>query len=287
MKYDAEFTHYIEQNELTLENFEKFLTEKGYVKFFNDITYSCLGNAQTLNKNPTKTTAALVYLPDMVKEKLITNFDILYVTQLYYGILTKGQLKFNYPNYENFLKELVALRIYLKKQMSDSNNHNDNQLKNILIKTYMNIVYGMLDKSESLIESELENPREYIVETSKQVMLTIVSFFLNKSMPIYYLDTDEIFVPHMTSTIKDELVQYFEKECGTIIDTAISTVVVDDDETNISAYILAKKKMIVANGKRTRTVGLDKVADEKVLVQNKKFFGRNYKDIFPEYALWA
>lgn len=286
MKYDSQFSEYIEKYNLTTENFEKHLADAGYVRFFNELTESCLGKAKTFNKQPTKTTAALVYLPDLVKEKLITNFDILYVTQLYYGILAKGGLKFNYPNYEQFLKDLIELRIHLKKEMRDTRNPT-NELKNILIKTYMNVVYGMLDKSESLVESQLDNPREYIVETSKHVMLSVVSFFLNKSMPIYYLDTDELFVPHLTPEILNELKQYFEKECSHIIDTNVSTVVVDDDETNINAYILAKKKMIVASGRKSRTSGLDKVVDEKVLVQNKKFFGRNYKDIFPEYALWA
>lgn len=286
MNYDNQFSTYIEKYNITIENYEQHLTDVGYVGFFNEITESCLGKAKSFNKQPTKTTGALVYLPDLVKEKLITDFDILYVTQLYYGILTKGGLKFNYPNYEQFLKELIELRIFLKKEMHTSKNR-VNELKNIIIKTYMNVVYGMLDKTESLLESQLDNPREYVVETSKNVMLSIVSFFLNKSIPIYYLDTDEIFVPHMSDTLLCELKQYFEKECGHLIDTTVSTIAVDSDESNINAYILAKKKMIISNGRKSRTSGLEKVVDEKVLIQNKKFFGRNYKDVFPEYALWA
>lgn len=53
------------------------------------------------------------------------------------------------------------------------------------------------------------------------------------------------------------------------------------------AYILAKKKLIRAPSQGSKVQGLDTVNNDTTLLQNKKFFGRNYKDVFPEYALWA
>ncbi len=288
MNYESVFDNYIEKHNLTNETFviDTFIKDVGYLNFFNDITRECLGEVEPTNRAPTKTSGALVYMPDSVKDKLVQGFDVLYVTQLYYGIIAKGDMKFNYPNYEQFLKELVALRIELKKRYAESKDGND-ALKNILIKIYMNIIYGMLDKPESLVNSQIENPREFVIETSKKVMLTLVSFFLNKSMPIYYMDTDEIFVPHMDQKTKADLAAFFEKECKEYIDTTLSTVAVDDNEQNMCAYILAKKKLIRAPSSGSKAQGLDTVSIDATLLQNKKFFGRNYKEIFPEYALWA
>lgn len=288
MNYESVFDDYIETHKLSNDTFvvDTFIKDIGYLNFFNDITRQCLGEIKTAKREPTKTSGALVYMPDAVKDKLVQNFDVLYVTQLYYGIIAKGDMKFNYPNYEEFLKELVALRLELKKRYVESKD-GDDALKNILIKIYMNIIYGMLDKPESLVNSQIENPREFVIETSKKVMLTLVSFFLNKSMPIYYMDTDEIFVPHMDEKIRDDLTAFFEKECKEYIDTTLSTVTVDDNEQNMCAYILAKKKLIRAPSNGSKTQGLDSVNNDTALLQNKKFFGRNYKEIFPEYALWA
>lgn len=288
MNYESVFDDYIETHNLSSDTFavDTFIKDIGYLNFFNDITRRCLGEIKSAKREPTKTSGALVYMPNAVKDKLVQGFDVVYVTQLYYSIIAKGDMKFNYPNYEQFLRELVALRIELKKRYAGSKDGND-ALKNILIKIYMNTIYGMLDKPESLVHSQIENPREFVIETSKKVMLTLVSFFLNKSMPIYYMDTDEIFVPHMDSKTKVDLTAFFEKECREYIDTTLSTVTVDDNERNMCAYILAKKKLIRAPSHGSKVQGLDIVNNDTTLLQNKKFFGRNYKDVFPEYALWA
>ena len=286
--YESVFDQYIETHQLTNKTFQidDFVKNVGYINFFNDITAQCLGKVDRSERTPTKTTGALVYLPDSAKDKLIQHFDVVYVTQLYYGVLTSGKMKFNYPNFEQFLKDLVALRLELKKKYSTEKNEYD-ALKNTLIKVYMNIVYGMLDKPESMVVSGLENPREYVVEISKKVMLSLVSFFLNKSMPVYYVDTDEIYVPHMNQSTFVDLEAYFRKECEQYINIDISTVVIDDNEKDMSAYIFAKKKMIKSPYDKTKVCGVDVVSDETTLSQNKKYFGRNHKDIFPEYAFWG
>ena len=212
--------------------------------------------------------------------------DILYVANLYVGVIISGNLKFNYPHYEDFLKNLINLRNTLKIKNKKTRNEKDMVII-LLIKTYINSVYGMLDNTQSVVSSKLENPREYITETSKNIILNIVSFLLNKSIPVFYIDCDEIYIPKLTiQTIKD-LKSNFKKECGAIIDTSISSVIIDDTITNKDAYIIDKKKMIVYDDNKCTATGLPLIDGERVLVQNKKFFGRNYTEIFPEYNLWS
>lgn len=283
--YNNIFENFIKDNSIKKHTLDDQLKTIGYVSFFNDITSRCLGEPLFTHDKLHQTTSSLIYLPDEAKEKAIVGFDIVYISQLYLGIMTNGTLDFNYKGYEEFLKDLVSLRVSLKKSFVD-NPSELTEIKIQLIKIYMNIIYGMIDKPQSILTSGLENPREHIVENAKKVVLSIASFFLNKSMPIYYIDTDELFVPHISETIYHELQEYFKNECKSLINTTISNAFIEEDESNISAYLAGKKKYMIAFGNRARVQGLPKVNDSKVLLQNKKFFGTNYRDIFPEYAIW-
>lgn len=286
MKYERVFSDYIEAHQINKFNFEDVLKDIGYVDFFNDITTKCLGFPKDDFKKTKRVTSTLVYLPDEVKEKAILNIDMLYVSQLYLGIMTNGHIKYNYPNYKQFLESLMVLRKSYKSQM-DLKCNDKLFVMNVLIKTYMNVVYGMLDKNESVISCDIDNPREYITETSKRVMLTVASFFLNKSKPIYYIDTDEIFVPTMNAETIGILKEYFKRECSEYINMDISDVMLEDDNVDVIAYIIGKKKMIIGKNDKLKIKGMPiSNNDKKILLQNKKFFGRNYKDIFPEYAIW-
>ena len=286
MDYYCVFSDYVSTNNLNSENVVNFITNTGFVNFYNEITKLCLGQYPKFDKNKSKTTSSLVYVPDVAKEKLIQHMDILYVANLYVGVIISGNLKFNYPNYEVFLKNLINLRNELKIKNKKTRDEKD-MVVILLIKTYINTVYGMLDNPQSVVSSKLENPREYVVETAKNIILAVVSFLLNKSIPVYYIDCDEIYIPKLTTQLIKDLKNNFKKECGSIIDTSISSVIIDDEITNKSAYIIDKKKMIVYDDNKCTTTGLTLIDDEKVLIQNKKFFGRNHAELFPEYTLWA
>lgn len=285
-KYEKVIDDYISKHNITKDNIDDRLKEIGYINFFNEFTIECLGKPTTQFKSTSQTSSSLVYLPDASKELLIPQLDIVYVTQLYCGILTKGNLKFNYKNYELFLKDLFKLRVNVKKRIKDAYKDIDDLIiKNAFIKIYINVIYGMIDKPESILSSELDNSRAYIVETAKKVVATVASFFLNKSLPVYYIDTDEMFVSTISDEVFSELESYYNDKCKDMIDIEISRVDIDDSEKKMQAYILAKKKMIIGC-KDTRTRGMTWVDDKKVLNQNKKYFGRNFKDVFPEYVIW-
>lgn len=285
MDYDYKevICRYIDAHKITKENCENVLKNVGYIEFFNDITVGCLGEPNTINKKKQQTTSAIIYFPELAKERLISNFDVVYVTNLYYGIISNGCLGFNYYNYSHFLEFLFDLRCSLKKKLM-KNYDEETELISYLIKIYMNVVYGMLDNPSSVISTNKVNPREFIVSQAKQVILELVSFFINKSCPIFYIDCDEIFVPHVGSDNLEEAKKYFKKNMDAYTNTKVSTVSIDDVDTNLFGYMTGKKKMIY--GQKIRTMGFKKIDTAKLLVQNKKYFGKTYKDVFPEYAIW-
>ena len=257
----------------------------GYINFFNYITIQLLGNPKQSPIIKQKTTGALIYFPDEIKEKSISNFDIVSVSNLYYGILTNGLIPFNYEKYTSFLSDLYELRKKYKETLKDQ--YNEKLMsKSILVKCYMNSVYGMINNPSSVLTSKMDNPREFIVEQSKKIMLSVVSFFINKSYPLYYIDTDEMFVPHISETLFEELQSYFIKNCSQFTNLNISKPFISDNQKKLNGYMVAKKRMMYGCGEKTKMVGLYKADDNVVLIQNKKFFGRNYKEIFPEYSIW-
>jgi len=281
--YESVISDYIKEHNLTTENIDNTLKNIGYVTFFNEITIKCLGKTKTLSVSALKNkTSSLIYLPDNVKEKHIENFDILCVTNLYLGVMSNKQIKFNYKNYADFLEDLYILRKRIKQTLISE--HNDIQIIKVqLLKIYMNIIYGIINNSDSVLYAD-NNIRHYIVEQTKNVVLKTVSFFINKSCPIYYIDTDEIYVPHITDSQFNELKQYFRDTTSEYTNTTVSDISVDLNASNLSCYIINKKKMI--RGNDIIFEGIEKADNDKILIQNKHYFGRNYKDIFPEYSIW-
>lgn len=283
--YNNIFDDYITNNNLTLDNVTMKLEKIGYVSFFNDITTACLGQTSIIHpKKQNKTSKSLIYIPNNVKERVVMGFDMLYVSVFYIGIMTNGKMQFNYPNYEEFIINLVELRKNLKH---DALNNTNNQLKIYLIKIYINSLYGMIENPNSVISSGLNSPREYIVNTSKNIIAIIASWYLNKSKPIYYIDTDSIFVPTMSPSEFSELKLYFNEKSNGLINFKISNLTIDENEKNVSAYIIDKKKWFKVhnNDGYFDIKGISLADNNAILIENKSFFGRNFENIFPEYNI--
>ena len=145
----------------------------------------------------------------------------------------------------------------------------------------------MIENSNSVISSGLNSPREYIVNTSKNIIAIISSWYLNKSKPIYYIDTDAIFVPTMSSSVFSELKLYFNEKSNGLINCKISNLTIDENEKNVSAYIIDRKKWVTVrnNDGRIGFEGISLADNNAVLIENKSFFGRNFENIFPEYNI--
>ena len=289
-KYEQVFEDYVVAHSITPYTYKEHLKEYGYMQFFNYITESCLGIIKDHHNNTPKTASSLIYLADIAKEKFIEDVDVVCVANLYAGIFTKGVLDFNYPDYEKFLVALYELRKEIKKKCMQENTELE-ITKQILVKQYLNMVYGAIDNDNSVLSCSMVNVRQYIAQQAKHVMLNVASFFLNKSIPMFYIDTDEIYVPRMDDDLFKELLNHFEETCGELTNTVISAPYLDRLEgmgyTDKQFVIFSSKKKFVFGNvsalKETR--GFQSVDDQKVLAQNKKFFGRNYDEIFPEYAI--
>lgn len=278
MEIRKHFYNYIEKHNLTIKNIDSKIKDIGFVSFFNELTIACLGTPNFTHQKHNQTSTSLVYLSDEAKEKLICDLDVIYVSNLYYGIMLNENMRFNYNNYKEFLETLYIERNKLKREA-----YKQNQTLIYIIEMYMNLVYGMIDKPESIITCDMDNPREYITETAKTVMVNIVDFFINKAKPIYYIDTDEMFIPSLTDEEFDNLKQFFNERCNKLINTTVSTITIDTTDKQAYAIIFAKKKYILTNSAKTQ--GLKITDDNKILVENKKYFGKHYRDIFPEYTL--
>lgn len=287
VNYENVIIDYINAHNITKENVDNVIKSVGYITFFNDITVGCLGQPKTVHKKRQQTTSAIVYLPDLVKERLITNFSIVYVSNLYYGIMSNGFIKFNYETYPLFLEILFNLRKELKTRILEGESDEHTELVQFIIKIYMNVVYGMLDNATSVLSSEMYNPREYVVTQSIKVLLEVISFFFNKSCPLYHINIDDMFVPYVDDNQLIELKKHFKKNAKSYINTKVSSVDILEQERNLTGYIKSKRKMIYGPADTMTVNGLRKVDDQKLLIENKKYFGRNHRDIFPEYAIWG
>ena len=279
-KITKEFTNYVNDKNLTLENMDDFLKSETFITFFNTITVNILGMPDYTHDKSSSTKGPLVYMAEATKERFVDSVDIIAVNTLYYGIL--GRLEYNYPSYIDLIKNLKEVRMDLKKELFKNTEIDTNlDTTQALMKVYMNLIYGMIDNVGSVLTSSHDAPREFIVNESKKVILTIVSFLINKSLPVFYIDTDEIHTKRLTETQIKELQKYYDKECAVLIDTSIASV--DRDNLKcISSYYLNKKRYLTGD---MSTRGMKYVDNDKVLSQNKDFFGRNFPDIFPEYAL--
>lgn len=262
-------------------NIDTTLTKIGYVNFFNELTILCIGNPPHKHNNDDYSSGSLIYLPDETKNKLIMSVDILYISNLYTGVISNGIMEYNYDNYTSFISDLVNLRSTLKKQ--DRSNINDVRIS--IIKYYINLIYGMLNKGESVLTSSLKNPRDVISNTAKEAILQLGAYFLHKSKPIYYMDVDSIYVPHLELNELENINLYFQNIMGDKINHNITKIIIDDDECDLSGYIIGKKSMFMTQG-RIKYHGLSIADDDKILLENKRYFGSKYKELFPEYAIW-
>jgi len=274
-----EFTSYVTTHNLTLENMDEHLKFETFTTFFNTITVNILGAPKYTHDKSNDTKGPLVYMAEASKERFVDSVDIIAVNSLYYGIL--GRLEYNYPTYVDFIKNLKEARTDLKKELIKNSKNKTINVTQSLMKVYMNLIYGMIDNVGSVLTSSHKVPREFIVEESKKVILSLASFLVNKSLPIFYIDTDELHTKRLTESQLKELKNYFEKECSKYIDTRLSTVDRDNIKC-ISSYYLNNKRYLTGD---MSTRGMKFVNNEKVLAQNKEFFGKNFPNIFPEYAI--
>jgi hypothetical protein len=276
MNIETVLEHIILDYDLTIENFDARVKEIGYITFFNQVTERCLGKIETVHESKSRTSSALIYLADDVVNRLIPSFDTIQINSFYLGVICNGHLEFNYKNYQSFLEELFSLRKSFKKQLIIKQDEMLN-IKQFLIKIYCNCVYGMLDNPESVVSTTKLHPREYVSETAKSVLLQIVSFLLNKSIPVYYIDTDEIFVQPLGEGMIKELYEMF-KNIPNLIDTTISDIHIDSKKDSM-CYIKAKKNMVIFEKNHARIIGnFIMVDDDLILINNKDFFGKHYFD---------
>jgi len=282
MEIKKHFSDYIKENNLSKDNLDKQLQSIGYIHFFNSLTVTCLGEPEFTHDKYNETSSSLLYVPESTKELLIPSLDIIHISTLYIGIMTNSEIRYNYGNYKEFLIEILELRKQIKKDFYHNNDMHDETIQQ-LMKMYLNIVYGMIDKADSVLTVDMNNPRKYIVETSKKIMATVVSFYLNRSLPIYHINTDEIFAKHISTDEINELKKYYEYMCKDLINLNISKLEIDENEYGMIGMVIGQKKFWVS--KDIRVVGIKLVDDRSVLSNNKQYFGKNFREIFPEYTL--
>lgn len=283
MLYEENLDIFILKNDILLENFDNFLEEFGHVNFFNQLTILFFDTIKLEKKHSFKKTNiddSFVYLAHNVKEMLVKHFDIISISQLYYSILLSDEIDYNFKKYKDFLIGIFNLYKKLENKKSNENARQLN-LKIKILKTYMDIVPIMLNKPKSILSTKNQKQLDYFYDKCNKIMLCVVSFFLNKSVPVYYVDKNEIYVPHLKENINDELIKFLKMHHRTCIDTNFTCMVIDENQLNINAYFL-NKKIITTTQKNT----ISMVVDSDVLLENKKFFGKYYEDIFPEYTLW-
>lgn len=274
------FSQYIKDNDLTQDNYNAKLHEISYITFFNDITSNILGAPlYTHDKCPT-TTNSIVYIADSAKEMFISGVDILTINSLYHGAITR--LEYNYPNYPEFLNSMFSLRKKMKKKAFNEDIYHEANLTQTLIKIYLNLVYGMIDNAQSILTSAHKSPRSFIVESSRNAVLSITSFLINKGVPVYYIDTDEIHCGSISLENYAELQEFYNDNADIHIDTTISTMNKDSDGFT-NGYYKAKKQFVL--GDKTKMRGLNEVNDTNVKFDNKKYFGGTFPHQFPEYAI--
>lgn len=283
MLYEENLDIFILKNDILLENFDNFLEEFGHVNFFNQLTILFFDTIKLEKKHSFKKTNiddSFVYLAHNVKEMLVKHFDIISISQLYYSILLSDEIDYNFKKYKDFLIGIFNLYKKLENKKSNENARQLN-LKIKILKTYMDIVPIMLNKPKSILSTKNQKQLDYFYDKCNKIMLCVVSFFLNKSVPVYYVDKNEICVPHLKENINDELIKFFKMHHRPCIDTNFTFMVIDENQLNINAYFL-NKKIITTTQKNT----ISMVVDSDVLLENKKFFGKYYEYIFPEYTLW-
>ncbi len=276
--YSKQFDEFIINNKLNLSTIDEQIQTFGIVNFFNTITISCLGQPPIKYHNNTHSSGSLIYLPNATQDRIIQNLDIIYVSNLYAGILSNSHMQYNYSGYEKFIQDLINLR----KETKHLERSDLYDMRIYIIKYYLNLIYGMLNKDTSVISSSLDSPREHVSQTAKEVIIHMAGYFLNKSKPVYYIDGDSIYVPHIIDII--DLKLHFSLIADKI-NTQVSTITIDDNETGLTGFITDKKKCMLAQGK-VICKGMPIISDIEVLKQNKKFIGQNYGNLFPEYRIW-
>jgi len=271
------FEDFTKTHGLTNGNLIDTLSNYGNIDFFNNITLSILDKPSfTHNKNNSNNISSLTYVPHSVKDKFVSSVDIISFNNLYQGIMIN--MEFNYTNYPKLLNLLFEVRKDLKKEYFETRN-NLFDTTQMLIKLYLNMVYGMIDNERSILTSSNNAPRSYITKVGTEAVLSIVSFLLNKSYPIFYIDTDEVHTTKLLYEDFNELKMTIAQNLNNI-NTNITYI---ERETKITnAYYIAKKRFLIGdmNNRGMKSPNLN-----EILKENRKFFGHKYPDIFPEYRI--
>jgi hypothetical protein len=274
------FIQYIRDNNLTQDNYTIRLHEISYIAFFNDITINILGNPIYSFDKCATTTSSLTYIAESAKETVITNLDIIEITEMYHGVISR--LDYNYKNYPELLQNLFELRKKMKKKVFEEEIGYDVNLIQMLIKVYLNLVYGMIDNKRSVLTSNLDTPREFIIESSKKAMLNITAFLINKGIPVYHINTDEIHCGSISLEDYEDLQNHYSTITEEFINTTTAKL---NKNLNgfVNGYYKAKNQFIL--GEKIRMQGLTEVNDDNVRYDNKKYFGSTFPHQFPEYAI--
>lgn len=274
------FTNYVRVNNLTAENCHEFIQTETYTTFFNDLTIDNLKEPNFTHDKCPATKGSLVYMPDAVRNKYVPHIDIININSFYFGALVR--LDYNYDNYVEFIDELFKVRKDIKKRIYNGDIGDGLNAIQILIKVYLNLIYGMVDNAQSVLTSTHEAPREFIIEQTKFALLSVASFLTNKGVAIYNIETDEIHCASISLETYVELQEFYTVECDKYIDVS-RCLLSKDEEGFTSAYYVAKKKYMI--GDKSRVKGLADANNEEILKENKQYFGQNFPEIFPEYAL--
>lgn len=229
MHYVKNFKNYINKYNLNLDTpIVEQLRTIGFVNFFNEITISCLGEPVSIFPiTKDEISSVVLYAPPESKNIHIHNFDIIYVDRLYAGILTNGLLKYNYDGYENFITDLFNLRKELKQRNDD--------LLTCIIKCYLNSIYGVLNKPNCVLTSELYNPRNVISKYVKEIISNLANCFLMADKPIYYIRLDKLYIGNVDKEEFDSIYDNFK---------SISKHIFNFDVSDISHIKLVKNSVL-------------------------------------------
>jgi len=190
---------------LKLENTYK----KDKLEFFNQVILHTLGYPPKnieLTKEKVKE-HSLIYLADPIKEKIV-KVKVIEINRLYEQAINK--IDFNYPNFHNFLTLLQKVRYETKKKYLDTKDKRYDTVQ-FLIKMFLNLVYGAINNPLSILRTSMVKPRDFVIQESNRIVLGVLNILIENRIPIFSVETDEIFCGGFDDEIEFRIKLFLEE----------------------------------------------------------------------------
>lgn len=275
--------NYITLHNINNGNIVDIIKRETYPVFFNDLTTGFIGLPNfTYDDRKTSSEPSLIYMADAVADHLVRKITEISVDQLFLVSTLSDDIEYNYPNFKELISTLLALRKNLKTEFTNTNSlvRDSINVAQLLIKYYLNTVYGVMDNPLSVLSSKNNNARHIIVDRSKRIILSIVEFLVKNNHPVFYIDTDVVYTDELSVHDRHLLVKFVKTSFEGLIESRYLNLSFDYD--NLAGYFIGRKKFIV--GKHLQTKGLWEVQPDNIIKSNKIYFGKEFPDIFPEYS---